>query len=53
MGDYEDARLRLARAEMACWQPTDAKATTARARWVLVGIVAIVAIVAAVHWWVR
>ena len=50
MGDYEDAQERLVRAEMACWQPQDAKATATRARWVIVGIVAIVAIAAAAHW---
>ena len=50
MGDYDDAQLRLVRAEMACWKPQDAKATATRARWVIAGIVALVAIVAAVHW---
>ncbi|HQT62204.1 hypothetical protein [Acidiphilium sp.] len=52
MGDYEDAQRRLLRAEIACWQPQDAPQAKTRARWVIVGIVAIVAIVAAVHWWV-
>ena len=49
MGDYEDARLRLARAEMACWQPQDTPKAKTRARWVFVGIVAIVAIAALIH----
>ena len=49
MGDYEDARIRLARAEMACWKPADTKATATRARWVIAGIVVLVAIAALIH----
>ncbi len=49
MGDYEDAQERLVRAEMACWQPQDTKATATRARWVIAGIVALVAIAALIH----